>query len=127
MDPSYSVLLAGSLDTCGNGDRNGSVATAVYIGVFVTFGGIVLLLLAFYFFVYPRLRLRMQLRDADATARGVELEGKKGRGEKKGGEERKGRGEEKKGRGEEDGEGLVIERSADMEVNTVAGNFVVRL
>jgi len=111
MDPSYSVLVQTTKqDKCAPPDKNKSHQTKiVLIAVLVTFGGILLILLAV-FIIIPRTRLMRKVRKAAVNSDEVELS-------KNGG----------KSSEFPSSPPPEIEFASDMHVSTAAGNFVVRM
>lgn len=104
MDPNFSVLLGNDLqDSCENNDtfskgRNNGALIGGIIGGIV---GLLIMLAFIIFFVYPKLQLRRKTRKAKKFGSIGSFSG-------------------------EESEMVEIERRANMEVNTSAGNFVVR-
>lgn len=108
MDPNFSVLLGDeprdSCDTEQNGGKEKNRINGALIGGLV--GGIVglILLSAFaVFFVYPRVNLWRKTKNAEKLASFASVNSGSG-----------------------DEEMMQIEKRADMQVNTSAGNFTVR-
>lgn len=128
MDPSYSVLIqTTSQDKCATSEKDDKddVTKTALIAVFTILGGLVILAIAAYLII-PRVRLRRKIRKArnaeNSKNSGVELSG-----QKRGWKLWKKRGNGGLEEVPSSPPPVSIERANDMEVNTVAGNFVVRM
>ncbi len=114
IDPSFSVLLGGDTSGCATLLQESKVDAKIYIAVFVSIGGALIIGLFMVLLVAPRIRLWMAVRGANIVEMGP-LPTKSSR--RSGG--RSGRGG-----GEDD---INIERAAPMEVFTSAGKFSLEL
>src|SRR5689334_6160421 len=100
MDPNFSVLLGSTKDSCNDtADEINGVNSKLIGGLIGGIAGVVIISLVVALIVYPRIKLWKQTKDSQKLAFATVASGE---------------------------EMVNIERRQDMEINTAAGNFVVR-